>query len=106
MFEDVHNVPLAAKRDKTFKSGSFTLGTGDTLFVHTDGVPEANNTEGRMMGKERMLEALNRVPDADPETIINNVKSAVGDFAEGAPQFDDTTMLCLRYLGPDESRAS
>ena len=97
--DDIHSVPLAARKKMTFDSGSFTLSAGDTLFVYTDGVPEANNTEGRMMGKERMLEALNIVPDADPETIINNVKSAVGDFAEGAPQFDDTTMLCLRYLG-------
>ncbi len=106
VIDDIHSVPLAARRNMTFSSGSFTLGAGDTLFVYTDGVPEARNTEGGMMGKERMLEALNCVPDAGPETIINNMKSAIGDFAKDAPQFDDTTMLCLRYLGGDRGRFS
>jgi sigma-B regulation protein RsbU (phosphoserine phosphatase) len=104
VIKDIHSVPLAVKKKMTFESGSFTLNAGDTLFVYTDGVPEANNTEGRMMGKERMLEALNSMPDADPETIINNVKSAVEDFSKDAPQFDDTTMMCLRYLGSYASR--
>ena len=38
-------------------------------------------------------------PGADPETLIRHVTEAIADFVQDAPQFDDTTMLCLRYLG-------
>lgn len=99
VFMDEHGIPLAAKRRFEFKSDRFTLQPGDTIYVYTDGVPEANNEDGEMFGKERMLEALNRDPGADPETLINNVGEAIDGFVKDAPQFDDTTMLCLKYFG-------
>lgn len=97
--EDVHCPPLAAKKRMTFESGSFMLQPGDTLFVYTDGVPEANNREEKMFGSQRMLAALNRDPDADPEGIIRNVKESIAEFVQDADQFDDTTMLCIKYFG-------
>lgn len=44
---------------------------------------------------------MNKVPDADPEQILDNVKSDVDTFVKGAEQFDDITMLCLEYKGPE-----
>ena len=52
-----------------------------------------------MFGTDRMLEALNREPDAEPEKIIGNVRQAVDDFVKDAEQFDDLTMLCFEYHG-------
>ena len=46
-----------------------------------------------------MLAALNNEPDAEPEKLDENVREAIAAFTEGAPQFDDTTMLCLKYYG-------
>lgn len=97
--EDVHCPPLAAKKRMTFESGSFVLHPGDTLFIYTDGVPEANNCEEKMFGNEGMLAALNQDPDADPEGIIQNVKESIAEFVQDADQFDDTTMLCIKYFG-------
>ena len=50
---------------------------------------------------ERMLAALNTQPDADPKTILGNVRSAVDGFVKDAEQFDDLTMLCLEYKGKE-----
>ena len=55
-----------------------------------------------MFGVERMLAALNGAPDASPDRIIKNVRSAVDGFVGGAAQFDDLTMLCLEYKGRNE----
>ena len=106
VIEDIHGVPLAARKKMTFDSGSFTLNAGDTLFVYTDGVPEANNTEGIMMEKGRMIDALNRDPDAEPEVVINNVTEGIAEFVKDAPQFDDTTMLCIKYYGDDQIKSN
>ena len=97
--EDVHCAPLASFKRATYKSGSFMLGPGDALYLYTDGVAEANITVEELFGYKRMLDALNKDPDADPETINANVKTAVSDFVKDAPQFDDITMLCLRFKG-------
>ena len=71
-----------------------------TIFVYTDGVPEATAASGEMFGLERLSETLNRHADASPEDLIHQVRAAVDAFADGAPQFDDITMLSLKYRGP------
>ena len=102
ILKDIHCPPLAALSRTVFKSGGFRMEPGDTLYLYTDGVAEANKTTSDMFGKERMLDALNKDPDAHPEIIDQNVISAIDDFVKGAPQFDDTTMLCLKYYGDKE----
>ena len=97
LFPDKHCVPLAASRKAVFRSDEFMLGPGDTLFVYTDGVPEANNEAGELMGTDRMLEILNRIPDASPQDVISNVKEGMAEYVKAAEQFDDTTMLCIRF---------
>lgn len=97
--EDLKGVPLAASKRWRYQSGSIVLNQGDTLFLYTDGVTEANNDKGEMMGRERLYAALNRDPDTDPMTLINNVRSAIDGYVKDAPQFDDLTMLCFRFRG-------
>ena len=74
---------------------------GTKLFVYTDGVPEATDAENRMFGIDRMLETLNKDPNATPEQVLNNIQQAVNDFVKEAEQFDDLTMLCVEYKGPN-----
>ena len=74
------------------------LHKGDTLFLYTDGVPEATNASKEMFKTEGLIEALNEEPDAKPQKILENVKHAVDTFAGDAPQFDDLTMLAIRML--------
>lgn len=52
-----------------------------------------------------MLDALNSDPDASPETLLETVRRAVDGFVGEAQQFDDLTMLCLEYTGPQEAAA-
>ena len=95
-----HNVFLGANMRAKFTNREFELYPGDTVFVYTDGVPEATHDGSDLFGPERLTETLNRNPDADPETLIRSVRDAVDRFANETPQFDDTTMLCLKYYGP------
>ena len=73
---------------------------GDSLFVYTDGVPEAQDAEGGMFGEARLLETLNRNPDASLEELVGSMRKAINEFVKDAPQFDDITMLAFRYNGP------
>ncbi len=76
---------------------------GTKLFLYTDGVPEATDADGNMLGMERMLAALNEEPDASPQELLKAVRRAVDGFVKDAEQFDDLTMLCFEYRGTGEN---
>jgi hypothetical protein len=89
--------------DISFREREFQLYPGDTVFVYTDGVAEAANSRNELYGTERMLSILNSKPCENPEQVLRNVMHGINDFVDGAEQFDDITMLCFRYLGPDKT---
>ena len=95
-----HYPAVATLEDIPFKEHTFKLNPGDSLFVYTDGVAEAANPENELFGTDRLLEALNRDPDAEPDVVLKNVMDEISAFVKDAEQFDDITMLCLRYNGP------
>ena len=72
---------------------------GSSLFVYSDGLPEANNRAEELFGMTRTLAALNENPDLPPEETLCAVERAVDTFVGDAPQFDDLTMLCFAYHG-------
>lgn len=96
-----HSPPVATMKKLKFKEHEFEMAPGDSLFVYTDGVAEATNANEELYGTDRMLEALNKDPGADPETILKNVRESVDAFVAGAEQFDDLTMMSFYYKGPD-----
>ena len=96
-----HNLAVGVMENAKYQNREFVLHPGDTLFVYTDGVPEANNDAQQMFGEERLVETLNQKADASPEVLINHVIDSVDRFAENTPQFDDITLLSLRYYGDD-----
>lgn len=97
-----HSPAVAVMEGTPFREHEFELHPGDSLFVYTDGVPEATDANGTLFGTERMLEALNQNPDATPQECLEHVKNAVDLFVGAAPQFDDLTMLGLHYMGTDD----
>ena len=95
-----HSMVLGMMDGIPFREHTFELRPGDTVFVYTDGVPEATDANNELYGNDRMVEALNLDPATDPLTTIERVKDSVEAFVGEAEQFDDITMLCFRYLGP------
>ncbi len=102
IFRD-HNPMVGGFEGLEYQEYEVKLSPGDKLFIYTDGVTEAHDSEENMFGEKRLLEALNKHKDADPYETICNVEKAIADFVKDAEQFDDTTMLSLSYLGPDGS---
>ena len=97
-----HSPAVASMEGMKFREHDFHLDPGDSIFVYTDGVPEATNASEQLLGNERMVEALNRDPDAVPGVVIANVTDALWAFVGDAPQFDDITMLAFLYKGRPE----
>ena len=98
-----HSPAVAAIPEMAYREHEFLLLPGDSVFVYTDGVPEATNKNDELFGPDRMVEALNVSPGDGPEAIIHRMKEHIDSFADGAEQFDDITMLCFAYHGPQKT---
>lgn len=85
-----------------FKIQQTKLEPGDILFSYTDGVPEAHNPEGKLFSDERLL-ALLEEPAPSAEALLNRVETTVRSHIDNADQFDDITMLAVRWNPPDEA---
>ena len=99
LFNDKHGLPVGAMEGAQYTEYDLDLGPGDILFLYTDGITEATDREQQLFGTDRMLRSLNRKPGADPEKLLDIIKIDVARFVQSAPQFDDMTMLCIRYNG-------
>lgn len=99
LFKDKHGFVIGGMSGAKYREYEIQMEPGSKLFLYTDGVPEATDADKNMFGTERMVDALNTEPEASPEEILKNVRSAVDGFVKEAEQFDDLTMLCIEYRG-------
>ncbi|MBQ9531859.1 MAG: PP2C family protein-serine/threonine phosphatase [Eubacterium sp.] len=99
LLKDKHGFVIGGMEGVKYRDYEFTLDKGDSLFLYTDGIPEATNSSNEQFGPDRMVKALNITADGSPKDILSNVKKEVDNFVGEAVQFDDLTMLCLRYNG-------
>ena len=98
LMKDKHGLAIGCMENMKYKDYEFKLNKGDTLFLYTDGVPEATNSSNEMFTTDGLVEALNQEPDANPKKILENVKYAVDTFVADAAQCDDLTMLAIKML--------
>ena len=103
LYKDHHGFVIGGMPGMKYRQYELQLHPGDRLFVYTDGVPEATDADSQLFGTDRMLSALNEKDAADPKEVVQVVHEAVDRFVKDAEQFDDMTMLCLDYNGPNPS---
>ena len=86
--------------DPPFVDETLTLSPGDVLLQYTDGVTEAINQKKELFGLERLQKTLSQA-DTAPQPLLEELRTALKQFAGAEPQFDDITMLAVRYWGAD-----
>lgn len=95
--------PMAgAMPDVEYGTGSLSMAPGDAILLHTDGICEAMNTRLILFSEARLLETAAVHAEKSTTDLIRAISGAVTDWADGAEQSDDITMLAVRYLGHDK----
>ena len=101
VFKDSHGFVIGGMPEVHYENYDLDLEPGSMLFLYTDGLPEATNAENTMFGIDRITAALNDSCSGSPREILQTVKGTVTGFVGNSEQFDDLTMLCIQYNGPD-----
>ena len=99
LYKDKHGLVMGLRPDIKYTDTDISLETGDTVFVYTDGVPDAENSSKGAFGIQRMLDVLNDLKKSTVPDTLNGILDAVMSHSDSDYLFDDITMLCVRYLG-------
>jgi sigma-B regulation protein RsbU (phosphoserine phosphatase) len=87
---------IGAFRDADFGESEAHLGTGDLLFLYTDGLTEARR-EGGMYGEDALLEFL-ASSQGSADDVVGDVVGDVVSFSQGRLR-DDLAILAIRVVG-------
>ena len=98
------NLVLAGMEGSPYVLQNLKLESGDKIFLYTDGVTEATDSNNELYEEQRLIDCIRRNYDKSCKEICEEVKVDVDAFVKEAPQFDDITMLCLEYRGHVEKR--
>ncbi len=101
MIEEDHDPVLGFDTEITFTERVMELHPGDKFLQYTDGIPEGTRSDEVLYGTDRMRDHLNSVRDRSGVELLTSLKDDVESFVEGAPQFDDMTMLLLEISPTD-----
>ena len=82
--------------DSKFELQQYQLKDGDILFAYTDGVPESRNRTGGFFTEKKLFALLGQ-PVASAAQLVQRVESGLHDHIAQADQFDDITMIAIRW---------
>lgn len=81
-----------------YKQGEIELRTGDLIVGSTDGITEAMNPQEEEWSEDAMIEELKKVYEKSSEEILHHIVAKADEFADGAKQHDDMTLVVLKVI--------
>lgn len=94
---------LAGMEEVRYRKNELLLSPGDAIYLYTDGVTEATDINNQLYGEKRLAAVLEKNKTQNTQIICDAVKKDVDIFVGEAPQFDDITMLALKFNGSEAS---
>ena len=91
------HLPVGVFDDFTYTVQETQMASDSTLFLYTDGLTEAMNSQHKQFGLGRVKEVLRHCNNLLPKEILEKVTAAVHGFVKDAEQSDDLTMMAIRY---------
>jgi phosphoserine phosphatase RsbU/P len=89
--------PVGLVPEAEYTTTCLNLEPGDTVVLFSDGITEAMDPEEQLYGVARLREVLSGHMDTPLDEIQRLVLESVENFARGAHQGDDVTLLLVRF---------
>jgi len=88
--------------DVSYRQGERSIRRGDRLFLFTDGLTEAMDSDNNLFGRERAQQVFSAEIGLSPAEFCPKVKEWVDRYTEGASEEsqDDFTILQVKVTQP------
>ena len=97
------NLVIGGMENIQYNEHEIYLNPGDMIFLYTDGVTEANENYDEFYGEKRLKETINKNKNENLSDIINEINKDINKFCNNSEQYDDTTMIIIKYNGRVEN---
>ena len=87
---------LGAIEDASWQQKIIRFYPGDTLFLYTDGVTEAQDRAGFFYGEQRLMNLVRARAGASAQDVIDAVFADLKRFTAGVVQQDDIALMAIR----------
>jgi serine phosphatase RsbU (regulator of sigma subunit) len=94
-----HRVPLGSFAFGGHTLMSRELDPGSIVVAYSDGVIEAQDPDGEAFGEHRLREVIASNNGRTAQATLDAIVSALRRFTEGAPSYDDVTLVVARWVG-------
>lgn len=94
-------IALGVMEGFEFQNSEMMISSGQTLFLYTDGVTESIDTREKQFGETRLKACLSESIRLSTEDMVNAVVEQVQEHAGTMAQFDDITVMSLRFFGAE-----
>lgn len=91
-------IPLGIMPITKIEVGNLPFFEGDILFCYTDGFNEQENSEGKLLGIQSIVDYLKNTKIHSAQQVIDDAVAVYNQFRQGSEPADDTTLLVLKFL--------
>ena len=102
LLETKPNLPIGLFDDFDYVMQKLVLKPGSTLFFYTDGLTEARNEKGKLLGREKLMQMISECGTKEPKQLVEAIINQWHQFIGSTEQSDDLTLLALRYTPSQE----
>jgi sigma-B regulation protein RsbU (phosphoserine phosphatase) len=92
----VEGVPAGLLDDREYEELIVDVQSGDLILLHSDGVTDQPNPKDHEYGRGNLARALRRLCGKDPQVVADEILADLDEFADGAAQFDDQTLIVMK----------
>ena len=89
-------LPLGGIKGERYSREEHPFESGDTMVFLSDGLPEAENSAGEMLGYEAVMDCIQNNKNNDPESIKNILLDLGDNWLNGVPLQDDITIVVVK----------
>jgi len=89
---------LGVVDDVDYEERPISINSGDVMVFYTDGVTEAEASDGKQYGTERLIKTMKKCRDLPAKEINHIIYTDVKSFASAEHTFDDLTMIVVKKI--------
>jgi len=83
--------------EQNIEDKKIKLNKGDLILLYTDGFNDARNKNNQDYGRERIFKFIEKNINLQGDEFIKALSDDVADFSDNSPQFDDLTVITIKY---------